>query len=283
MYLADLLHAQEVFGYKLAQIYGQGESPMTITALAKTRHCDVQHPRYRERLNSVGIPFAGLEVRVADSDDRPLPAGTVGEILVRGASVMAGYWQNPEATSQTLYNGWLHTGDLGSFDEDRSEERLFRKVGVDAGFDSIGNAQDAHKISRFMDLLDTEDKLAKTILYNLNPADNEMLITLAGNFQDGRTSGKIQYGAGWWFLDQKVGMEKHLRDLSVLGLTTRFVGMVTDSRSFLSYPRHEYFRRILCNHLGTEIDKGLIPNDQALLKTVVEDISYNNPMNYFGF
>jgi long-chain acyl-CoA synthetase len=118
MYLADLLHAQEVFGYKLAQIYGQGESPMTITALAKTRHCDVQHPRYRERLNSVGIPFAGLEVMVADSDDRPLPAGTVGEILVRGASVMAGYWQNPEATAQTLYNGWLHTGDLGSFDED---------------------------------------------------------------------------------------------------------------------------------------------------------------------
>jgi glucuronate isomerase len=177
--------------------------------------------------------------------------------------------------------GWVQQFHLGAMRNNST--RLFRKVGVDAGFDSIGNAQDAHKISRFMDLLDTEDKLAKTILYNLNPADNEMLITLAGNFQDGRTPGKIQYGAGWWFLDQKVGMEKHLRDLSVLGLTTRFVGMVTDSRSFLSYPRHEYFRRILCNHLGNEIDKGLIPNDQELLKTVVEDISHNNPMNYFGF
>jgi long-chain acyl-CoA synthetase len=118
MYLADLLHAQEVFGYKLAQIYGQGESPMTITALAKTRHCDVQHPRYRARLNSAGIPFAGIEVIVADDDDRPLAPGGIGEILVRGASVMAGYWQNPAATAKTLRNGWLHTGDLGSFDKD---------------------------------------------------------------------------------------------------------------------------------------------------------------------
>ncbi|WP_026473293.1 glucuronate isomerase [Alkaliflexus imshenetskii] len=177
--------------------------------------------------------------------------------------------------------GWVQQFHLGAMRNNNT--RMFKKLGADVGFDSIGNSQDANKISRFMDLLDTEDKLAKTILYNLNPADNEMFVTMLGNFQDGRTPGKIQYGAGWWFLDQKVGMEKHLRDLSVLGLTARFVGMVTDSRSFLSYPRHEYFRRILCNHLGTEIDQGLIPNDQALLKTVVEDICYNNPMNYFGF
>lgn len=177
--------------------------------------------------------------------------------------------------------GWVQQFHLGAMRNNNT--RMFKKLGADVGFDSIGNSQDANKISRFMDLLDTEDKLAKTILYNLNPADNEMFVTMLGNFQDGRTPGKIQYGAGWWFLDQKVGMEKHLRDLSVLGLTARFVGMVTDSRSFLSYPRHEYFRRVLCNHLGTEIDQGLIPNDQALLKTVVEDICYNNPMNYFGF
>ena len=177
--------------------------------------------------------------------------------------------------------GWVQQFHLGAMRNNNT--RMFRKAGVDVGFDSIGNPQDVFKISRFLDLLDSENKLTKTILYNLNPADNEMLITLAGNFQDGRIPGKIQYGAGWWFLDQKVGMEKHLRDLSVLGVMTRFVGMVTDSRSFLSYPRHEYFRRILCNHLGNEIDKGLIPNDQELLKTVVEDISYNNPMNYFGF
>lgn len=177
--------------------------------------------------------------------------------------------------------GWVQQFHLGAMRNNNT--RMFKKLGADVGFDSIGNSQDANKISRFMDLLDSEDKLAKTILYNLNPADNEMFVTMLGNFQDGRTPGKIQYGAGWWFLDQKVGMEKHLRDLSVLGLTSRFVGMVTDSRSFLSYPRHEYFRRILCNYLGNEIDNGLIPNDQALLKTVVEDICYNNPMNYFGF
>lgn len=177
--------------------------------------------------------------------------------------------------------GWVQQFHLGA--QRNNNTRMFKKLGPDVGFDSIGNSQDAYKIARFMDLLDSEDKLGKTIIYNLNPADNEMFVTMLGNFQDGRTPGKIQYGAGWWFLDQKVGMEKHLRDLSVLGLTSRFVGMVTDSRSFLSYPRHEYFRRILCNHLGNEIDKGLIPNDQALLKTVVEDICYNNSMNYFGF
>ena len=112
---------------------------------------------------------------------------------------------------------------------------------------------------------------------------NEMFVTMLGNFQDGTTPGKIQYGAAWWFLDQKSGMEKHLRDLSVLGLTARFVGMVTDSRSFLSFPRHEYFRRILCNYLGNEVDQGLIPNDQELLKTVIQDICYNNSLDYFGF
>jgi len=177
--------------------------------------------------------------------------------------------------------GWVQQFHLGAMRNNNT--RMFKKLGADVGFDSIGNPQDATKISRFMDLLDSEDKLTKTILYNLNPSDNEMFVTMLGNFQDGKTPGKIQYGAGWWFLDQKIGMEKHLRDLSVLGLLARFVGMVTDSRSFLSYPRHEYFRRILCNHLGNEVDKGMIPNDQELLKTVVEDICYHNPMRYFGF
>lgn len=177
--------------------------------------------------------------------------------------------------------GWVQQFHLGAMRNNNT--RMFKKLGPDVGYDSIGNPQDAVKISRFMDLLDSEDKLAKTILYNLNPSDNEMFVTMIGNFQDGKTAGKIQYGAGWWFLDQKVGMEKHLRDLSVLGLLGRFVGMVTDSRSFLSYPRHEYFRRILCNHLGNEIDKGLIPDDDALLKTVIQDVCYYNAKNYFGF
>ncbi len=129
----------------------------------------------------------------------------------------------------------------------------------------------------------TTDQLARTILYNLNPADNEMMVTMAGNFNDGSQAGKVQYGPAWWFLDQKNGMEKHLKDLASLGLLRRFIGMVTDSRSFLSYPRHEYFRRILCNFVGTEIEKGLIPDEDDLVKPLIEGISYKNAKEYFKF
>ncbi len=127
------------------------------------------------------------------------------------------------------------------------------------------------------------DQLAKTILYNLNPADNEMMITMAGNFNDGTIPAKVQYGPAWWFLDQKTGMEKHLKDLAALGLLRRFVGMVTDSRSFLSYPTHEYFRRIVCNFVGKQIKKGLIPDEEELVKPLIEGISYKNAKEYFGF
>ncbi len=177
--------------------------------------------------------------------------------------------------------GWVQQFHLGAIRNNNT--LMLKQLGPDTGFDSIGNPQDAIKISKFLDQLNLEDKLAKTILYNLNPSDNEMFITMLGNFQDGKIPGKIQYGAAWWFLDQKTGMEKHFKDLSALGLLTRFVGMVTDSRSFLSYPRHEYFRRILCNHLGKEVDTGMIPNDQELLKNVIEDICYYNAINYFEF
>jgi len=161
--------------------------------------------------------------------------------------------------------------------------RMFRKMGPDTGWDSIGIPQDALKMSRFLSSLDENDQLAKTILYNLNPADNEMMITMAGNFNDGTSPVKVQYGAAWWFLDQKNGMEKHLRDLASLGLMRRFIGMVTDSRSFLSYPRHEYFRRIVCNYIGEEVEKGLIPDEEELLKPFIEGISYKNAKEHFGF
>jgi glucuronate isomerase len=138
-------------------------------------------------------------------------------------------------------------------------------------------------MSRFLNRLDKNDKLAKTILYNLNPKDNETMATMIGNFQDGSVPGKIQWGSGWWFLDQKNGMEKQMNALSNLGLLSRFVGMLTDSRSFLSYPRHEYFRRILCNLLGNDVENGELPNDLNLLGKMVEDISYNNAKNYFKF
>ena len=131
--------------------------------------------------------------------------------------------------------------------------------------------------------LDESGQLAKTILYNLNPADNEMFITMAGNFNDGSTVAKVQYGAAWWFLDQKSGIEKHLRDVASLSLLRRFIGMITDSRSLLSYPRHEYFRRLLCNFVGSEVEKGLIPDEDEILKPLIEGVSYQNAREYLNF
>jgi glucuronate isomerase len=172
----------------------------------------------------------------------------------------------------------FHVGALRN-----NNARMFLKMGPDKGWDSIAEAQDPVKISKFLSELDSSEQLTKTILYNLNPADNEMMITMAGNFNDGSSVCKVQYGAAWWFLDQKSGMERHLKDLEALGLLRRFIGMVTDSRSFLSYPRHEYFRRLVCNHIGEGVEKGLIPDDAELLKPLIEGVSYRNAKEYFSF
>ncbi len=177
--------------------------------------------------------------------------------------------------------GWTQQVHYGAIRNNST--RLFNKLGPDTGFDSIGDFTVAQSMSKFLNRLDLEDKLPKTIIYNLNPRDNELVATMLGNFQDGSVPGKIQMGSGWWFLDQKDGMEKQMNALSVLGLLSRFVGMLTDSRSLLSYPRHEYFRRILCNLLGNDVEKGLLPNDMSLLGEMVENISYNNAKNYFKF
>jgi glucuronate isomerase len=177
--------------------------------------------------------------------------------------------------------GWTQQFHVGALRNGNS--RMFRQMGPDTGWDSIGTTQDPLKMSRFLSELDKNEQLAKTILYNLNPADNEMMITMAGNFNDGSSVMKVQYGAAWWFLDQKSGMEKHLKDLAAFGLLRRFIGMVTDSRSFLSYPRHEYFRRIVCNYVGKEVEKGLIPDEEEILKPIIEGISYRNAKEYFGF
>ncbi|MHC4363089.1 MAG: glucuronate isomerase, partial [Planctomycetota bacterium] len=151
----------------------------------------------------------------------------------------------------------------------------------DCGFDSIGDFEIARPLARFLDRLDRNNQLPKTILYNLNPKDNSMMATMTGNFQDGSVAGKMQWGSAWWFLDQKDGMEEQMRILSNMGLLSRFIGMLTDSRSFLSYPRHEYFRRILCNMLGCDVEAGLIPSDMELLGKMVEDICFNNARDYF--
>jgi glucuronate isomerase len=175
--------------------------------------------------------------------------------------------------------GWVQQLHLGALRNNSA--RLFRKLGPDIGCDSIGDWEIARPLSRFLDHLDSQGKLPKTILYNLNPRDNAVLATMAGNFQDGSTAGKLQHGSAWWFLDQKDGMEDQMRTLANMGLLSRFVGMLTDSRSFLSYPRHEYFRRVLCNMLGSDVEAGLLPNDMALLGQMVENISFNNARNYF--
>jgi len=175
--------------------------------------------------------------------------------------------------------GWVQQLHIGALRNNSS--RMFKTLGPDTGGDSIGDFNVAKTLSKYLDSLDTENKLTKTIIYNLNPADNELIAAMIGNFQDGTIPGKLQYGSGWWFLDQKIGMEKQMDALSTLGLLSRFVGMLTDSRSFLSYPRHDYFRRVLCNCLGNEIEKGLIPMDYDLVGTMVKNISYGNARNYF--
>jgi glucuronate isomerase len=177
--------------------------------------------------------------------------------------------------------GWRQQYHLGAL---RSQNtRMLKKLGPDTGFDSIGDFEQARPLARLLDRLDSDNKLAPTILYNLNPADNELMATMIGNFQDGSMPGKMQFGSGWWFLDQLDGMTRQIEALSQLGLLSRFVGMLTDSRSFLSYTRHEYFRRLLCNILGRDIERGLIPPDYPLVGGMVRDICYNNAVRYFGF
>jgi glucuronate isomerase len=177
--------------------------------------------------------------------------------------------------------GWVQQFHFGALRSNNS--RMFQQLGPDTGFDSIGDDLVARPMARFFDRLDRDQRLAKTIVYNLNPTHNELVATMVGNFQDGVTPGKMQWGSAWWFLDQKDGMERQLTVLANLGLLSRFVGMLTDSRSFLSYTRHEYFRRILCNLLGTQMQRGLLPNEMELIGAMVGDICYRNAARYFGF
>ena len=179
-------------------------------------------------------------------------------------------------------SGWVQQYHVGVIRNNNT--RMFDMVGPDAGCDSVLDCALAEDGNRFFDRLASEEKLAKTILYCLNPKDNAVMMTMAYNFNDGTVPGKMQFGSGWWFLDQEVGMRRQLDSLSMLGLLSRFVGMLTDSRSFISYPRHEYFRRILCDVLGKDVEQGRIPADEiGTVHRMVRDISYNNAKDYFGF
>ena len=176
---------------------------------------------------------------------------------------------------------WVQQYHLGALRNNNA--RMLKTLGADTGWDSIGDFSQAKQLSKFLDRLDSTNQLTKTILYNLNPADNQLMAAMIGNFNDGSVAGKIQYGSSWWFLDQKQGMTEQINALSNLGLLSRFIGMLTDSRSFMSYPRHEYFRRILCNIFGEEIENGELPNDLAWTGKVIQDICYNNAKEYFGW
>jgi glucuronate isomerase len=176
--------------------------------------------------------------------------------------------------------GWVQQFHLGALRNNNA--RMLAQLGANTGWDSIGDWPQAENLSKFLNQLDVHDQLAKTIIYNLNPRDNEVMASMMGNFNDGSLRGKIQFGSGWWFLDQKDGMEKQINALSNIGLLSCFIGMLTDSRSFLSFPRHEYFRRILCNLIGKDIGQGELPNDMVWIGKMVEDICYHNAKAYFN-
>ncbi|MCL7986910.1 glucuronate isomerase [Sphingobacterium sp. lm-10] len=177
--------------------------------------------------------------------------------------------------------GWVQQYHLGALRNNNT--RMLGLSGPDTGWDSMGDFSQARALSKFLNRLDAEDQLTKTIIYNLNPADNEMIATMVGNFNDGSIAGKVQFGSAWWFLDQKDGMTKQLNTLSNMGLLSRLVGMLTDSRSFLSFPRHEYFRRLLCDILGEDVEQGELPEDMEWIGKIVSDICYYNAKDYFKF
>ncbi len=177
--------------------------------------------------------------------------------------------------------GWAQQFHVGALRNNNS--RQFFDLGPDTGFDSIGDFKMAKTMSRFLNRLDQQNQLAKTIVYNLNPVDNALMVTMINNFNDGITPGKMQFGSGWWYMDQKFGMIDQINTLSSLGLLSRFVGMLTDSRSFLSYPRHEYFRRILCNLVGRDVENGEIPNEASLADNLIQNVCYYNAKQYFAF
>jgi glucuronate isomerase len=238
--------------------------------------------------------FHSIGGRLSDHGLENLPEAecTEAEAAAIFDAVRAGRAAAPEQTSKWVWfimlflgrldakRGWTKQLHLGALRNNNS--RLLKRLGADAGVDSIGDFPQARALSRYLDTLDRENQLPKVVLYNLNPADNYVFATMIGNFQDGSVAGKIQFGSGWWFLDQKEGMEMQLNALSQLGLLSKFVGMLTDSRSFLSYPRHEYFRRILCSLLGADVEAGLIPADEASLGRLVTDICHDNAAAYFG-
>lgn len=277
---------------------------------------DIRHPNYKEYLQKLSVvssieikDFESLIValnnrieyfhqnggRVADHGleqlpyYQPLKNSQIQEFNDFLANKNTSRFSSPEQFSANVLNalckiyhqkGWVQQFHLGAIRNNNT--KLFNSIGADIGADSIGDFSQARNLAHFLNQLDTTDQLAKTIIYNLNPADNEVFATMAGNFNDGSTKGKIQYGSAWWFLDQLDGMEKQINTLSNMGVLSTFLGMLTDSRSFLSFPRHDYFRRLICNLFGKEMEKGLLPNDKNWIGQIISDICYYNAKAYFN-
>jgi len=236
--------------------------------------------------NNCSVSDHGLEEIYAEDYTTTEIAGIFAKIRSGGALTQQ---ENRKFKSAMLVTfaewdwekGFVQQYHLGALRNNNS--RMLNQLGPDTGWDSIGDFSQARALAKFLDRLDGENKLAKTIIYNLNPADNELFATMIGNFNDGTAAGKIQWGSSWWFLDQKDGMTKQINALSNMGLLSRFIGMLTDSRSFLSFPRHEYFRRLLCNLFGEEVENGELPNDIEWIGKVIQDICFNNAKNYFNW
>ena len=262
-------------------------------ATASGEACD-KFPSFLTALTKRHNYFNALGSRLSDHGLQSCPAAdcTESEAAVIYDSALQGKSASPEDVTRfasfmmvffgklDASKGWTKQLHLGAMRNNNT--RLHRALGPDTGFDSIGDYRQGESLSRYLDKLDSTDELPKTILYNNNPTDNYLLGTMAGNFQDGSVAGKIQFGTSWWFLDQKEGIEWQINALSNLGLLRRFVGMVTDSRSFLSYSRHEYFRRILCNLIGSDAVSGELPCDMPLLNAAVREICFDNAKNFLG-
>ncbi len=279
---AFLVHQPAAFNpylEKLAGSAGAGaiKSFEDFLATLKKRHDDFH--AFGARLSDHGMenafaePCTAVEAKAIFDAARNGQAANPGELAKFSSFLMLelGRWDAARGWTKQLHLGALRSNNT----------RLLRQLGPDTGFDSIGDFSQARGLSRYLDTLDATGELPRTVLYNLNPADNYVFATMIGNFQDGTIAGKMQFGSGWWFLDQKEAMEWQLNALSSLGLLSRFVGMLTDSRSFLSYTRHEYFRRVLCNLLGAELERGELPADLALVGGMVKNICFGNARDYF--
>ena len=265
---------------KLAAICNLDVTRLThlLQALGK-RHGDFHHSGCR--LSDHGLDFCFAESctdREAEQVFNQVRGGNQPTALesAKFASFLMLFFGRLDAEK-----GWTKQLHLGAYRN--ANTRMLKTVGRDSGFDSTGDWPQAAPLCNYLDRLNRENSLPKMILYNLNPADNYTFATMIGNFQDGSVAGKLQFGSAWWFLDQKESIERQLNALSNCGLLSRFVGMTTDSRSFMSFPRHEYFRRVLCNLVGNEVESGLLPNDEELIGLMIKNICHDNAVKYFAF